>query len=140
MGEVSNMKFCRVSLFFALLVAACLPAISQTTLRVNVPFNFIAAGKSLPAGQYRVAQIPNSTCSWYLSNGHTGAIMLTNPVDSPQKTHHPSLVFLKAGGAYSLVQMWNWNSGVDVPQSHVKQTLVSKDESKGDKYVEIAAE
>jgi hypothetical protein len=140
MGEVSNMKFCRVSLFFALLVAACLPAISQTALRVNVPFNFIAAGTSLPAGHYRVVPLAISDGGWRIFNDQTGASMLTMPADSKHPAHHPSLVFLKAGGAYSLVQMWNWNSGVDVPQSHVKQTLVSKDESKGDKYVEIAAE
>jgi hypothetical protein len=140
MGEEFNMMFCKVSLFFAVLAAACLPAIGQTAMRVNVPFNFIAAGKSLPAGQYRVAQIPTSECAWYLSNDHTGTMMITSPVDSTQRTHRPSLLFLRAGGTYSLIQIWNSDSGRDVPQSKVKQTLVSKDDSKGDKYVEIGAE
>jgi hypothetical protein len=134
------MKFCRVSLFFALLVAVCLPAVGQTAMRVDIPFNFIALGKSLPAGHYRVARVPNSNSLWYLSDDHNGVIMNTSLVDSTQKAHGPSLVFLRAGGAYSLIQIWNGNSGVDVPQWKVKQALVSKDESKGDKYIEIAAE
>jgi hypothetical protein len=140
MGEESNMKFCKISLFFALLVAVCLPAVGQNALRVDVPFNFIAAGKSLPAGQYTIAPVPTSSCVWYLFGNHTGAMMMTNPADSSQKAHRPKLVFLQAGGTYSLVQIWNWNSGVDVPHSQVKQTLVSKDDSKADKYIEIGAE
>lgn len=134
------MKFCKVTLFFALLVAICLPAVGQTAMRVNIPFNFVAAGKSLPAGHYRVAQLQRTTSAWYMSNDHSGAIMLTSPVDASQKAHHSSLIFLKAGEAYSLVQIWNSDSGLDVPHAKVKQTLVSKDESKGDKYVEVGAE
>jgi hypothetical protein len=134
------MKFCKVGLFFALLVAVCLPAMAQTTMRVNVPFNFIAAGKSLPAGQYIVGPVASFTCAWSLSSDHTSAMIITNPADFTAKAHRPSLVFMNAGGAYSLVEIWNSHSGRNVPQSNVKRTLVSKDESKGDKYVEVAAE
>jgi hypothetical protein len=140
MGEEFNMKFCKVSLFFALLVAVCLPAIGQTEMQVNVPFNFIAAGKSLPAGHYRVARLSTSDSAWYISNDHTGAIIPAELAESTQDAHRLSLVFLQAGGAYSLVEIWNHHSGWGVPQSKVKQTLVSKDDSKGSKYVEIGAE
>ena len=34
------MKLFKVSLFFALLIALCLPAVAQTQLLVDVPFNF----------------------------------------------------------------------------------------------------
>lgn len=44
------MKSCRVTLFCALYVMVCLSSSVQAQIRVNVPFNFIAAGKSLPAG------------------------------------------------------------------------------------------
>jgi hypothetical protein len=134
------MKFCKVSLFFVLLVAVCLPAMGQTAMRVNVPFNFIAAGTSLPAGHYRVLRVTKSTHGWGLTNDHAGAIVFTRPVDSTQKAHRASLVFLRAGGTYSLIQIWNGDSGLDVPQSKAKQTLVSKDQSKSNKYVEIGAE
>ena len=137
------MKFCKVSLFFALLVAVCLPAMGQTAMRVDIPFNFVAVGKSMPAGHYRVARYGTpSGQMWSISDeqDRTVMIMNTNQAESSQKAHRPSLVFRQAGGTYSLIQIWDWDSGRDVFQSHVKHTLVSKDESKSDKYVEIAAE
>jgi hypothetical protein len=135
------MKLCKVSLFVALFVAVCLPAMGQTGIQVDIPFNFVAMGKSLPAGHYRFARfVTPSRSMWSISDGTRDVmIMNTNPADS-QKAHRPSLVFLQAGGTYSLIQIRDWNSGRDVPQSHVKHTLVSKDELKSDKYVEIAAE
>lgn len=135
------MKLCKVSLFFALLVAVCLPVVGQTAMGVNVPFNFIAAGKSLPAGHYRVTRLSGSDSAlWYISNDQTGANMLTNLAEPTQNSHHPSLVFLRAGGTYSLVTIRTGYSGWDVPQSKVKQTLVTKDSSKAGDYIEIGAE
>jgi hypothetical protein len=134
------MKLCKVSLFFALLVAVCLPAIGQTAMRVNIPFNFVAVGKSLPAGHYTVERFGTPSGNmWSITSDQGSAVMNTDQAGS-LKAHRPSLVFLQAGGTYSLIQIWNWDSGRDVPQAHVKHTLVSKDESKSDKYVEIAAE
>jgi len=131
------MKFCKFSLFVALFAAVCLPAGAQTTLRVNIPFNFVAAGKSLPAGQYRVRSLDRPDNAWVISNYQVGAVMLTKRVESPEKIHRPSLVFLQAGGSYSLIQIWNGeHSGRDVPKENVKKTLVA-DES--GKFVEIAA-
>jgi len=134
------MKLYKVSVFFALLVAACLPVVAQTAMRVDIPFNFVAAGKSLPAGHYRVARLPISDCAWYISNDHDGASMLAHLAESTQNSHRPSLVFLLAGGTYSLVKVRTDNSGWEVPQSKVKQTLVSKDGSKAGDYIEIGAE
>ncbi len=134
------MKFCKVSLFFALLVAACLPVVGQTEMRVDIPFNFVAAGKSLPAGHYRVVRLPMSSCFWHISNDHDAASMLTYPSDSTRNLHRASLIFQHAGGTYSLVTIRADYSGWDVARSKVKQTLVSKDESKAGDYVEIGAE
>jgi hypothetical protein len=66
---------------------------------------------------------------------------MTKQADSTQPAHRPSLIFLQAGGTNSLIQIWNGEgSGRDALRSKVKQTLVSKDDSKGDKYIEIGAE
>jgi hypothetical protein len=136
------MKVCKVSLLFALLVAVCLPVVGQTAMRVNVPFDFVAAGKSLPAGEYRVA--PESSqdfTTWCISNDKDAAMVITTQADSTQKAHGPSLVFLQAGGTYSLMQIWNGErTGREMQRSKVKQTLVAKGESNGGKYVEIGAE
>jgi hypothetical protein len=141
-GRKSNMKFCKVSLFFALLVALCLPVVGQTAMRVNIPFNFVAGGKSLPAGRYMVApEFSQDLTAWSISNDHLAAMLITNQADSTQQAHRSSLVFLQAGGTYSLVQIWDGKGlGRDTLRSKVKQTLVSKDESNGNKYIEIGAE
>jgi hypothetical protein len=132
------MKFCKVTLFLALLVAVCLPAVAQTGVRANIPFNFIAAGKSLPAGQYVV--VPESMANrtiWRVYNAHAGVSVTTSPAQAQGTAHGPSLVFLQNGGVYSLVQIRTKdNFGRDVLRSNVKQTLVAE----GGKYVEIGAE
>jgi hypothetical protein len=140
MGEESNMKFCKLSLFFALLVALCLPVVGQTAMRMDIPFNFVAGGKSLPAGRYMVApEFSRDLTAWSISNDHLAAMVITNQADSTQQAHRFSLVFLQAGGTYSLVQIWDGEGlGRNTLRSKVKQTLVSKDES--NKYIEIGAE
>jgi hypothetical protein len=133
------MKFCKFSLFLALVMAVCLPAVAQTAMRVDIPFNFIAGGKSLPAGRYMVVRVfsGDQAKSWRIYNDKDAvAGFLSNAVESAQPHGH-SLVFLQEGGAYSLIQIWNGGKfGREVMRSKVKQTLVAE----GSKYVEIGAE
>jgi hypothetical protein len=106
-------------------------------MRVDIPFNFIAGGKSLPAGHYMVVRVFSRDLSaWQIYNDKGGAGFLSNSVQSTQP-HGQSLVFLQEGGAYSLMQIWNGGEfGREVMRSKVKQTLVAE----GSKYVEIGAE
>jgi hypothetical protein len=131
------MKSYKVSLFLFLLLAICLPAVAQVQL--DIPFNFSAAGKSLPAGHYQVAQVfAMNQAAWSISNEHGSAIFLTNSVESPRSAHRSSLVFLAAGGTYTLVQFWPMeNFGREVIlKARVKTTILAQ----GGKYVEIGAE
>ena len=133
------MKFCKLTLSLALLLAVCLPAAAQVqTLRLNVPFDFVVAGKTLPAGHYYVKRVLNSeNTTWLINGDHGFATVITNAVESPRTPHAPSLVFLEGGGRYSLVQIWDQEHfGREVPRSNVKQTLVAE----GSKYVEVGAQ
>jgi len=105
---------------------------------VDIPFNFIAAGKILPAGHYSVVPVfREDRAAWRISNDQASALVLTNSVESPRTEHGRSLVFLQAGGAFSLVEIWDMGHlGREVLRSNVKQTLVAQ----GGKYVEIGAE
>jgi len=131
------MKFCKVSLFLALLAAVCLPAVAQTGVKLDVPFDFIAAGKTLPAGHYAVVPARSmSRDAWLISNDHTSVMVLSNPVESPATAHNPSLVFWQAGGTYSLVQIWDKeHSGRELLKSK-NRTVVAD----GGRYVQVAAE
>jgi len=134
------MKFCKASLFLALLVAVCLPAIAQAQIHVNIPFNFFAAGKSLPAGHYQVERLfDGNFAAWRLVNDDGQAtVVLTNSVQSLKTEHPPSLVFRNTGTTYSLIQIWTTEHfGRDLPlREKVKTTLIAET----DKYVVIEAE
>jgi hypothetical protein len=137
MGE-SNVKFLKFSLFLALFAAVGLPAAAQTRIKLDIPFTFIAAGKSLPAGHYTVDTVESTdSCAWFISNDHTTVSVMSSPIRSSEKTHGPGLIFLQSGGTYSLVQIWDAEHfGRNVLRSKVKQTVVAQDV----KYVAIGAE
>ena len=98
------MRIWKASLFLFLLMGVCLPAVAQTQIQANIPFNFLAAGKSLPAGHYAVVRVFDSDeIAWRISNQQGGmAVLLTNSVLSPGKPHQPSLVFHCTGTTCSL--------------------------------------
>jgi hypothetical protein len=132
------MKFCKVVLVLFLLMAG-VPAIAQTAgMQVTVPFDFVVSGKLLPAGHYTVVQVwKNTQTAWRIRNDKgEGPMVTTDQVDSPVKSHHRSLVFIRSGGVYQLVAFWPWeHSGRNMQWSSVKQTLVADSDQ-----VEIAAQ
>jgi hypothetical protein len=132
------MKFLKLSLLLALLVAACVPGVAQTPqLRLNIPFDFMVKGKILPAGHYIVRRGNIDEGVWTIQSGHGSAIFLTNPVDSRKVAHSPSLVFLKAGDQYALLQIWDGGQdGRELLISNVKNTMVAQNTQ----LVEINAE
>jgi hypothetical protein len=132
------MKVCKLALLLALTAAACLPAVAQSGMKINVPFGFVAAGKAMPAGEYTVDKtFPNNSYAWTLTSNNRSMMMLTNPAESREAKHNLSMVFLNQGGKYFLAEIWlTEHTGRTVLQSHVKQTLVAQ----GSQYVEVGAE
>ena len=133
------MKLGKLGLCLAMLMAASFPAAAQMQqLKLNIPFPFVAAGKTLPAGHYTVSRIwiANNN-SWQIVGNQSSAQLTTYLVESPKVEHAPSLVFLQQGDRYSLLQIWDGaHLGRQVPQFNVKKTVVAQNS----KYVEIGAE
>jgi hypothetical protein len=48
--EEDSMKLCKVTLAVALVAAACLPAVAQSQMGLDMPFDFTANGKTYPPG------------------------------------------------------------------------------------------
>ncbi|HXY07931.1 MAG TPA: hypothetical protein VEI52_08750 [Terriglobales bacterium] len=132
------MKFLKFSLLVALIVAACLPGFAQSQqLRLNIPFDFVVKGRTLPAGHYIVRRGNIGEDVWTIESGQGSAIFLTNPVESPKKAHNPSLVFVRSGDQYALVQIWDdGHLGRELLLTNVKQTMVAQ----GTQLVEVNAE
>ena len=131
------MKLSKVSLFVILVAAACLPAAAQAP-SFNVPFNFVASGKALPAGQYKIQRVfEKNQSAWRIYSAKDSVMLLTASVESPQTSHPLSLVFVRVGEGYALSQFWNQeHDGQEFLRIHGKQNLIAKDAQ----YVEVGAE
>jgi hypothetical protein len=87
-------------------------AASVSDVNCQVPFSFIANGKTLPPGLYTV-----STGQGYLvlKGVHTGAYVL-GMVGRERATGHARLIFLKTGERYDLSEIWSGDgSGLQIP-------------------------
>src|SRR6202035_3551511 len=94
-----------LSAFFAL-AALAVSARSQAVdkLIVNIPHDFVAAGKTLPAGTYKVNRLSdfdiNQLSLTSFENGN-GVFLLSNEV-STTREDKPALTFERVGDQYFL--------------------------------------
>ncbi len=132
------MKLCKFTLALVLVAAAGLPAVAQSQMSLNIPFEFTVNGKTLPAGHYSVwATFRNNNGAWTINGDKGVASVITHSVQSPFKPHNHSLVFVRAGDHYFLAQIWNdayWGGELKLPD--MKPLIVAE---KDHEYVEIAA-
>ena len=98
----------------SLLAAAAACAQSSITLNADVPFDFIAGGRTLPAGHYTVNQGTGSTVNIRSHEGKGGTFAMTIPACSPNGRHAARLVFHRYGNTYFLSEVWG--SGADGSQ------------------------
>ena len=117
-----------IALALPLLMAAA--ASAQTIhMRVTVPFNFIADGTTLPAGQYDIQTL--GTTGKLLSirnlNSWAGILVLSNSSESSNPSSRTKLVFHRYGNRYFLAELWvqGHNTGNQVaPASHEKEVAM----------------
>lgn len=113
----------------AVLVGLCLPVAAQSErLRLEVPFSFAVAGKTMPAGRYEVKRVWNTNnITWTIQGEQSGIQVTTTSVQSPSVSHQPSLVFLESEGTYSLVEIWeSEHSGQEVPRPRAPTAAASR--------------
>ena len=92
-----------------MLTAVSVCAQSERSGVLNIQFNFIVGGKTLPAGEYTVE--PNKKDSqnvWLVQSreGNASALFTTLPVRANQTQEETKLVFHKYGDQYFLSQIW----------------------------------
>ena len=100
--------------FFALTAAALLwvaPAVAQvSTMRMEIPFAFVAGGQVLPAGQYVVTVDQDFHRCLFASQSDTGTqvIRLASATDSRPwaKSTPGTLRFARYGGQHFLTAVW----------------------------------
>jgi len=71
---------------------------------VNVPFEFVAGGATLPAGEYRISRVDPAVNRGLVINGFNkgGAFLLPLSFDDGPSANQPTLSFEHVGGKYFL--------------------------------------
>ena len=111
-----------------MLTAVSVCAQSERSGVLNIPFNFIVGGKTLPAGEYTVE--PNKKDShnvWLVQSreGNASALFATMSVRANQTQEETKLVFHKYGDQYFFSQIWTpgGNSGRELLMPRLEREL-----------------
>ena len=121
-----NKKLLAIAIALPLLMIAA--ASAQTVhMRVRVPFNFIAAGATLPAGEYDIQSLGTNekTLAIRNQNSSAGLLVFSNPCESLNASSSTKLVFHRYGDRYFLAELWvqGDKSGRQVPPAPQEQEL-----------------
>jgi len=103
-----------ISFLVAMIIVTTGSVQAQSQVRVNVPFDFTVANKTLPAGRYVVSRVQqygtDSVLAISGANGHTHLICLTYAVRSLDTKGKVTLVFHRYGDQSFLSQVWSGDS------------------------------
>lgn len=84
-------------------------------LVVDVPFDFVVSGTTLPAGQYTVREVTTNSSILMLSSSDLKTAMLIAPCNCASEAtpqNQSKLVFKVSGGRYFLWQIWTEGSDI----------------------------
>jgi len=98
--------------FLGLLLMSSLAPAHAQSLKFEVPFDFVAAQGTMPAGEYRVTpnQPAQNVVRLVSSKGSSAAICLTSAIQSTHPSDTAKLVFNRYGNHYFLSQVWTLGS------------------------------
>ena len=102
--------------FLGLLLLPALAPVYAESMKVDVPFGFVAAQATLPAGEYRVSrnQPVQGMVRLVSSKGSSAAICFAHAIQSHGPSSTTKLIFNRYGDQYFLSQVWS--EGNDVGQ------------------------
>jgi hypothetical protein len=85
---------------------------------VSVPFEFVAGGATLPAGEYRVSRIkPGASLELVMSGNNKGSAFLLPQTFDDGPANQPTLGFEHVGGKYFLSRIKTLSGVYTLPAS-----------------------
>jgi len=124
-------NFRSILLGLTVLLLASAAHAQSTSVRAHVPFDFVVADRTYPAGDYDVKSINDDGMALLIRNRNTDApasgISLSSRCSSIQPSDTTKLVFTRMGGQLFLYQIWVQGSevGREVPKSRTEMQLAS---------------
>jgi hypothetical protein len=97
------------ALVLSIVAAAQCGAQSVGVIQVNIPFDFQAGNRTLPAGEYRIERLSAEMEGIQLirqSDGKAATLVTTLPSESKDGTAPARLVFYRYGSEYFLSEIW----------------------------------
>ena len=96
-----------VTALLGLVLTSTLAPVYGQSMKVDIPFDFVAAQATLPAGEYRVSRNdPAQGVVRLISSKGSSAICLTSGIQSNRPSNTAKLVFNRYGNHYFLSQVW----------------------------------
>lgn len=93
----------------AMTVGSMAASAAVPDVRVNIPFQFVASGKAMPAGQYTFANQPSAAVMTLHADDGTAAMALVNynagSAATPEDQRKVDLVFEKKAGTFVLKEI-----------------------------------
>lgn len=121
------MKKHAVTLFILMLVA--LPGLvfaqTRTVIKAQVPFDFVANGKTMPAGQCTIEVRGDGLTALWISSGNRGVFTVPNATQSATISERSKLVFHRYGERYflSTISRPGENRGYQLPSGKLEREL-----------------
>ena len=114
-----------------LILLAAATAFSQPVIKAQIPFPFYMGKTVLPSGSYTVDSRTGGTLIFRSADGKTGALILSNTVQSRVSQVPARLVFHRYGSQYFLSQVWTGDSnmGRELPRSPIEKEVAAKTKS-----------
>jgi hypothetical protein len=117
------MKTIYVRFFFAFFALAAFAVASRAQavdkLVVNIPHDFVASGKTLPAGTYtinRINDFNNTELSLFSFESRDGVLLISSDV-APTREDKPALTFNQVGNQYFLTKIETLDHIFTIPVS-----------------------
>lgn len=112
----------RIGLMLALAFLAAAQFVqAQEPVLANIPFAFVAENTPLPAGEYRVQKVSDSSPALLIrcTEGSPAIMVMTQPASVNVAQQKSKLIFRRYGNRYFLVQVWSAgsSSGRQLPKS-----------------------
>ncbi len=117
-----------------LMILSVSPAHAQSgrEMTAKIPFSFIVANKTFPAGEYSVTRLNPQSDKAALAikslDGRMSKVVIAMPVQAGAPSESARLVFIRYEDQYYLSQIWTPadNTGLELPKSRSERTLIAR--------------
>ena len=120
------MKKQTLLLGLSLLLIGTLAYARDLNLKVNIPFDFVVNGATLPSGEYSVQGLAVGNAISIRKADYTAkALALGTRCESRKTSEKSKLVFHRYGNHYFLAQIWvaGDNAGQELPKSRLETEI-----------------